>query len=205
MRASLERYGIGIVVGAVITVALLYLMQAVIQSDKNPLNEAPNIRPIDFVRLLDDIDPEQIDRNIKPPIPPDEVPPDLPQPDFDLGSGEGFSTNLSIESMNINTDLGISGLGQDGEYLPLVKVEPIYPRRALQRGIEGYVILRFTVTETGTVQDPVVVEAKPPGIFDRAAIQAALKFKYKPRVFNEQPIEVEGVLHRITFEIKDER
>ncbi|PTB82172.1 protein TonB, partial [Marinobacter sp. Z-D5-3] len=89
----------------------------------------------------------------------------------------------------------------DGEYLPIVKVQAAYPRRALQRGIEGYVVVEFTVTRQGTVRDPRVVEAEPESIFDQAAMDAVLKFKYKPRVVNGDAVEVEGVQNRITFEI----
>ena len=48
-----------------------------------------------------------------------------------------------------------------------------------------------------------VVEADPPGIFDRAAQQAALKFKYKPKVVNGEPIDVAGVRNLITFELTE--
>jgi protein TonB len=64
------------------------------------------------------------------------------------------------------------------------------------------VILEFIVTKTGAVADPVVIEAKPPGMFDRAAINAALKFKYKPKVVNGEPIDVAGVQNKITFELE---
>ena len=90
------------------------------------------------------------------------------------------------------------------DYLPLVKVAPQYPKRAIARGIEGYVVLSFTVTKTGSVEDPVVVEASPPGMFERSAIQAALKFKYKPKIVDGEPISTSGVRHRISFEIEDE-
>ncbi len=66
-------------------------------------------------------------------------------------------------------------------------------------------LLQFTVTQTGAVRDPVVLEAEPPGIFDEAAKRAVVKFKYKPRVENGRPIEVPGVQHLITFEIEDGR
>ena len=89
----------------------------------------------------------------------------------------------------------------DGDYLPIVKVAPIYPRRAQSRGIEGYVIVEFTVTKSGSVRDPFVVEAQPEGIFDRAAMDAALKFKYKPRVVDGEATEVAGVQNKISFEI----
>ena len=89
------------------------------------------------------------------------------------------------------------------EYLPITRVNPEYPIRALTRGIEGYVVLEFDVTKTGTVRDPVVIDAKPPGIFNRSAINAALRYKYKPKVDNGEPIDVTGVKTRITFEIAD--
>ncbi len=60
------------------------------------------------------------------------------------------------------------------------------------------------MTSTGAVRDPVVIEAKPPGFFERAAIQAALKFKYKPKVIDGEPVEVSGVRNRIVLEMSDE-
>jgi protein TonB len=46
-----------------------------------------------------------------------------------------------------------------------------------------------------------VIEANPQGIFEQAAMDAAKKFKYKPRVVNGEPAEVSGVQNRITFQI----
>lgn len=197
----LTRYGIGVLGGAFVTVLLLYIMQAAIHSDENPLNEAPTIRILEFHRVLEDEVPEIKDLKPKPPPPPDEAPPDVPKPDFDEGADFG------VEMGELNPDVTIDMAGgwgiSDGEYLPIVKVLPIYPRRALSRGIEGWVILEFCVTAQGTVRDPVVTEAEPSSIFDRAAINAALKFKYKPKVVNDQPIEVCGVPNRIIFELDD--
>src|SRR5690606_13556723 len=93
----------------------------------------------------------------------------------------------------IDISAGIDGAAAGGEYLPIVKVAPIYPQRALARGIEGWVLVEFTVTTSGTVRDVRVVEAEPQGLFDRAAMDAAAKFKYKPRVIDGKPVEVEGV------------
>ena len=87
--------------------------------------------------------------------------------------------------------------------LPIFKAAPIYPRRAWTRGVEGHVLLEFVVTSKGAVRDPVVIESKPPGIFDSAAIDAALQFKYKPKVVNGEPVEVGGVRNLIKFELQD--
>jgi protein TonB len=90
------------------------------------------------------------------------------------------------------------GRMQDGDYLPVVKVEPVYPARALARRLEGWVLLRFTVTGSGAVRDIEVVESSDP-IFESSAVDAAGRFKYRPRIIDGQPIEVRGVLHRISF------
>ena len=88
-------------------------------------------------------------------------------------------------------------------YLPIVKIAPQYPRRALSRGLEGYVIVEYTVTKQGTVKNAVVVESKPEGIFDSAAVKSALRYKYKPRVVDGEPIEVSGVRTQINFELDE--
>ncbi|MDE0444121.1 MAG: energy transducer TonB [Gammaproteobacteria bacterium] len=87
--------------------------------------------------------------------------------------------------------------------LPVVKVVPIYPDRAIKEGIEGHVLLEFVVTETGAVRDALVVEAKPSGVFEQAALQAVAKFKYKPRIVGGEPVETAGVRNRFAFEISD--
>lgn len=197
------RYLFGVALGAVATFGLFMLMQALIKSDKSPFDEAVSGRIVDFVRVEDENEIETKTRKPKPPPPPDEPPPDMPDQSFDNAD---VSIGVDMGSVNTNVDLNVGGTGgfsSDGEYLPIVKVAPVYPRRAQTRGIEGYVLLEFIVTKTGAVQDPVVIEASPPGIFDRAAIQAALKFKYKPKVVNGEPIDVAGVRNLITFELAD--
>ena len=99
---------------------------------------------------------------------------------------------------------GIGGFNAaEGEYLPIVKVAPIYPNRALTRGIEGNCIVEYTVTRNGTTKGVKVVECTS-SLFSNASIKAAAKFKYKPRVINGQPIDVPGVMHKITFELENQ-
>ena len=121
--------------------------------------------------------------------------------------------------MNVNADVGGGGFGiSDGEYLPIVKVQPQYPRRALQRGLTGWAIVEFTVTAQGTVRDPVTVANcgwiqnarseeecfdSPNTVFDRAAENAALKFKYKPKIVDGEPVETAGVQNKITFQLTE--
>lgn len=182
---------------------LFLLMQALIKSDMNPFTEPPKGDLLQFVRLQEEVEPPPDRRRPEPPPPPDEMPPDLPEPDFDAEFTRGIEIGPFEDVPNEGGLVG-PGFRTDGEYLPIVKVKPVYPRRAQQRGIEGYVLLEFVVTTSGAVRDPVVVESKPPGIFDRAAIQAALKFKYRPKIANGEPMEVSGVRNLIRFELTNE-
>lgn len=102
------------------------------------------------------------------------------------------------------------------EYLPVMKAQPRFPGKALRKGLEGWVLVEFTVLPDGSVADPRVIEncarkniaapidecqSSPDKVFDRNALKAAAKFKYEPRVVDGQPIAVEGVQNRITFEL----
>nr|WP_317933393.1 energy transducer TonB [Halioxenophilus sp. WMMB6] len=185
------------------TIALFALMAYLIQMNETAPKEEDTIKIADITMPQAEIETRYEAAKPDKPEEPDTPPPETPEmevdtPDVDMA--------LNISAPSTKTDLSIKGLGGfsgDGEYLPIVKVQPVYPRRALQRGIEGYVIVEFTVTKSGSVRDPVVVEADPPNIFDSAAISAALKFKYKPRVVDGEPIEVPGVQNKITFAIAD--
>jgi protein TonB len=113
----------------------------------------------------------------KPPKPKEPPPPMAPQTastdSAQTASNFDFSTNVDT---NIDLAAGLALDSGDGEYLPIVKVAPVYPRRALSRGIEGFVIVEFTVTTSGTVETPRVLQAEPEEIFNRAAMDAATKF-----------------------------
>ncbi|MDF2176946.1 energy transducer TonB [Aliiglaciecola sp. CAU 1673] len=201
----MPRLLIALILAAAVTLGLFYLMQSLIQSGGSALTEPPVGSVLDFVRVKEDEQVQQKDRKPKKPPKPEEPPPPMEQPQMDSptpnaegGAGMDFSADVGGD-MALSGGLALEG--GDGEYLPIVKVAPVYPRRALQRGIEGYVIVEFTVTKQGSVRDPIVVEANPEGLFEQAAIDAALKFKYKPRVVNGEAMEVSGIQNRITFQI----
>lgn len=203
-RAGTFRVVIGVIVGVVITFLLYYLMSVLVAAGKNALTEAPKGRIVDFVRVPN---PPQLRTEQPKPQKPDkpQVAPETPQMQNDVVKPQGNTVNIG--SMSVDSDLAVdtsAGLSaSDGEYLPIVKVAPVYPRRAQSRGIEGWVLLRFTVTETGSVINPEVIDAEPQGIFDRAAMKAVERFKYKPRVVNGKAQVVHGVEHLITFELED--
>ncbi|MBV9697645.1 MAG: energy transducer TonB, partial [Gammaproteobacteria bacterium] len=67
---------------------------------------------------------------------------------------------------------------------------PEYPQSALDRKITGTVSLAFTVDVSGEPRDIHVVEATPPGVFDKAALAAVRHWRYAPMVINGAPVEV---------------
>lgn len=198
------RYLAAILAAAGITIGLFYLMQSLISGGEGAMSEPVRGSVLDFVRTPEPEQVQEKERKPERPPEPEQPPEDLPQPQMDTnvqadtGAGYDFSANVDAAADIGN---GASLQASDGEYLPIVKVQATYPRRALQRGIEGYVVVEFTVTRQGTVRDPVVVQAEPEGIFEQSALDAVMKFKYKPRVIDGEPVEVEGVQNRMTFEM----
>ena len=189
-----------------ITASLITLMVALIEFNKKPMDSKKRLK------LPDVFMPEaemMVNREVQKPEKPqvdEQPPPDIPQQDFDqIDADSNIGAINAPDSMSADLDLSIgTGLSaSDGEFLPIVKVAPQYPARASSRGIEGYVILSYTVTKQGTVLNPVVIEAQPENIFNRAAIKSALRYKYKPRVIDGVPQDVPGVKTRITFKLAE--
>jgi protein TonB len=198
------RYAFSILIGTVVTLSLLFIMQLLIVTGKGALTEPRERHKLEFVRVkrnenvnTQDLTPE------KPPKPP-ETPPETPPQDRDAVDPNAPSIDIGRPEITANTDIGGPGGMNiaEGDYLPIVRVAPVYPSRALSRGLEGFVDMSFTVTTTGSVKDPIVLQSTS-SLFERAAIQAVLKFKYKPRVVDGIPVEVPGVKTRISFELED--
>jgi len=94
-----------------------------------------------------------------------------------------------------------AGAGSDSDVVPLVRVDPEYPPRAKQQGIEGWVDIEFTISPVGTVQDPVVIGSNPSYVFDRAALRAVRKWRYNPKTENGVAVARSGIQVRLRFEI----
>ncbi len=198
------RYVFSIVVGVVVTLSLLFVMQLLIVTGKAALTKPRERAQLDFVRVRRDETLNTEDFTPEKPPPPPEVPPETPPQDFD--SVDPNTPTINVAPPQVAAETSIGGPGgmniAEGDYLPIVRVAPVYPARALSRGLEGYVDMSFTVTTTGTVKDPVVIFSTS-SLFERAAIRAVLKFKYKPRVVDGVPVDVPNVKTRITFKIEE--
>jgi len=203
---NIARMAIGLVVALGVTLSLFWVMQYLIATADRSLNEDSAGTMLDFVRVKRDESIERRQRKPEKPPPPQAPPPQPPTPQLD--SLNPNAEKIAISAVPVETDIEMTGgfsLGVgEGDYLPIVKVAPIYPNRALTRGIEGYCVVQYTVTSLGTTKDPVVIEDQcTSSLFHRASVNAALKFKYKPRILDGQAVEVPGVQNKFTYEITE--
>ena len=193
---NLKMLGSTLTASLILTVSIFYIMQWLIdvgdvELDNTSIKIADVTMPERELELLMDMERPQ----------EDEPPPETMPPEFDM------TPPAEVDSSAARPNLGFkgkkAGVFADGSYVPIFQVPPVYPRRALERGMEGCVMLKFTVTKVGSTKDPMVEWAVPPGIFDRAAMRSALKYKYKPQIRDGEAIEVPNVRTVVIFKIED--
>jgi protein TonB len=199
------RYLISIVLAAVVTIAAFYLMHRLISGaggDPEDMEPPPGIRfgPVDIETEI-----REKERQKPEPPPPPETPP--PPPDIQVSEVQQTTMDMpdmQMPELNLGVGAGPPVLGNvgmdrgaEGDVVPLVRINPQYPRDAAMNQIEGYVTIEFTITETGAVRNPRVIDSKPPRVFDREAIRAILRWKFKPRV-----VDGEAVARRATQTIE---
>jgi periplasmic protein TonB len=183
-----------------VVVGLFMIMHSLIDRNfENP--EVSNNKIAELVQPDEEITLDTTTKKPEKVEEPEEPPPELEMAQINLDMDVEVANTAPVSSVNV--EISSSGMSSgDGEYLPIVKVAPIYPRRAQTRGITGYCIVEYTVTKSGSIRDPMAVDCQPAGVFDRASVKAATKFKYKPRVVDGEPIEVAGVQNKFTYELE---
>ena len=189
-----------VLVSVPVVVGLFLIMHSLIDAKfENP--EESNSKIAELVQPDEEIKLDTTTKKPEKAEEPEEPPPELEMARISLDMETDIAN--TAPAANINVEISSSGMSSgDGEYLPIVKVAPIYPRRAQTRGISGYCIVEYTVTKTGSIRDPIAVDCSPSGVFNRASVKAATKFKYKPRVVDGEPIAVAGVQNKFTYELE---
>tara|TARA_B100001778_G_scaffold115545_1_gene94817 strand:+ start:1090 stop:1701 length:612 start_codon:yes stop_codon:yes gene_type:complete len=188
----------GHIIGFVIAVIFFLLLAYIVKPSSESLKNENSFRVVDFIRLKKDTSLREKTRAIpdrpeppKKPPPPDLVTPELQAPPQ--------APNLDIEfpDIAVPTDfkgafLGPQNAGGNSQVVPLVRINPQYPRNELLAGVEGWVKVRFTVEPDGSVSSPKVIQSKPPRVFDTAALRAIKKWKFKPKVVNGVAVQQDG-------------
>ena len=195
---------VALLFGAVITFSLFYLMQALIATGSGGPDTRISIRIADISIPEMEIEVARVEPKPDEPDVPEEIP-DLPDMDvaiMDMSNGDAISVarvSVDVGGIDATAVVGIN----DSEMLPIVTVPPQYPNRALSRGIEGWCLVMFTVSETGTVINPVVVDADPPEVFNNSSVRAVSRFKYNPRVVNGISVQVPGVQYLFRYNVDE--
>ena len=191
---------------ACVTFGLFYLMQSMIGVE-GELDASDSVKVVDFVRVKRS---EEVKKKEREPPKKEKIDDTPPPPDFEMdqntnldGGGIGIAAAVDT-SMSLDTGGGFSMASADGDAVPMVRVPPQYPERALQRGIEGRVLIEFTITKSGAVKDAKVIAAEPSKIFNKAAIKAVLQWKYNPKIVNGKAVEQVGVRIAIPFKLGSE-
>lgn len=185
-----------------VTFSLFYFMQYLIQSDGRMSD------PLTPIRVVDASVPvfkNEIRMEIPPPEPIERDPiPELEPTvrDFEL-SGSGIYVAPPVATAPPPTVGALSIPMADGLRVPLIKVPPTYPSRAIQRGIEGFVEVSFSINPKGLVEDEQVLYAEPEGYFENAALRSVKRWKYSPEVRNGEPVYVYDERQRIVFKMED--
>ena len=193
------RFLIAFVLASGVTFGLFYLMQSMIGVE-GELDDSGKIKVVDFVRVKRS---EDVNKKKREPPKKEKIDDEPPPPEFTMdqtsdmtAGGLGISAGVDT-SMKLDTGGGFSMASADGDAVPMVRVPPQYPERAQQRGIEGRVMVEFTISKSGSVKNPKVVHYEPSKIFNKAALKAVSQWKYNPKIEDGKAIEQRGI--RVTF------
>jgi protein TonB len=197
------RFLVAIVAGVFMALLLFLLMHALIGGRDGFQRPEDTGRVVDFVRVRADEIVQTRERQVPKKPPPPDKPPPPPQLQTQAPQQEVRQV-LDIETPDIS--VGFTGgpvvaagwqagdnMG-DGDVIPIVRIEPTYPREAAMKGIEGSVKIKLTILPDGSVGDAQVIDANPPRVFNREAIRAVLRWKFKPRIVDGQAVSREATV-----------
>jgi protein TonB len=195
------RIPIALILGGLFSLAVFWVLWKLISGpiDSTEMREATRI---EFTRMRKDTEvaskrEQKVERERPPPAP------EVPRMAFSAGSVESNVATLSptVDAGSAMSKMSLSA-GSDRDTIPLVRVPPDYPQRAISRGLEGWVQVQFTITGTGSVKDAVVVKSSS-SIFEDAAIKSILRWRYNPKIENGAAVDRVGVQTIIRFTLEN--
>lgn len=198
-RGMSSRLSLGTFFAIFVTVGLLWVMSFLITTHASTPEPTAKLRLVPFVRVKPTPEPF---KPYTPELIKPQVPPEAPKRSEFPGGDDG--TTIAVVKlppgnivMGDPTEISFAG---EGDLLELVVVRPIYPPQAEQRGLEGWCTVQYTVSRSGTVIDPAIVENQcSHSLFQHASLNAALKFRYKPRIIDGIAVDVPGVTKKFNY------
>ena len=140
-----------LIIAFLINAIIFGMIQYMVGNPRIRLTEAETFDIANFIRMQEQSREVRSRRDPQAPQKPQQ---EQQQQLQQLASAAGGNiSDLAVDIPDLQIDLGLD-IGGDiqiaRELIPLVRIPPEFPQRAAARGIEGYVILRFVVTETGS-------------------------------------------------------
>lgn len=193
-----------VLVAFLINALIFGAIQYMVGNPRMRLDDATNVDIANFIRMTEQSREVRSRRDPKAPQKPQQEQQQQLQQLAQASSGSlsGLAVDIPDVDVDFGADFG-SDIAVARELIPLVRIPAEYPQRALLRGIEGYVILRFVITETGSVVDPEVLRAEPANMFESSARRAVTRWKYQPQVRDGKPVRVVSMT-KIIFELLDD-
>ncbi|KLV08032.1 energy transducer TonB [Photobacterium ganghwense] len=179
-----------------VALGLFTFMAWMVDNGHPRAQEEKQVLAFDMVMVEQERDVSRRQRAVpEPPETPEPPPQVMPK------TSQSVTTNTVTPTMpSLSLDTAISGLAinvptfsdfgtsVNQQAMPLYKQDPVYPPKAQQRGIEGYVVFSFTVDAQGRPTDIQITDANPKRIFDREAMRALKKWKYQPKVVDGRAV-----------------
>ena len=198
MLSRAARVPTAVLAAALINILLFSSIQYMVGSPRLRLTDFSDYKVANFIRVQPQTHEVRSRRDPRAPEKP-EVEQQETMRQLVQSSAPGITDmRIDVPAMEIEVGVNIGDIHIARELTPLVKVPPEYPQRAMAKDIEGYVVLRFVVTETGSVEAPEILHAEPEGYFESAARRAVLRWKYQPQFRDGKPIRVISIT-RINF------
>ncbi len=201
---TLKVSSIAFLCALITTIVLLSLIQVLVTGSNNTVEQATPFHFVDFIGST----PQEttIKKKGKPPKPNrDQQPPRniinrLTASQLNLPDEQ--PSNIAVMDELKLSPQSISLIKSEGEMLPIVKVAPVYPPRARNRGSEGNCVIEFTVMADGSVGDASVVTDQCDTLFSAASLRAVKKFRYKPRIENGIAVTVAGIRNKFVYRLE---
>lgn len=202
----MQRLILGAGLGGGVTFLLFVIMAFLIKTEFEP----PEKSESELVQInIEEQEEEMKVRNRrlpKKPEPPKAPPPEQRRQIPKVQKPMPAEINMNLANLDVNvggdTYLGqIGGSMSDGEAIPMVVIEPVYPRKAAMDGVEGWVRFQFTVGPDGTPINVEVIDADPKRVFEKDARRAIYKWKFKPKVVDGVAVEQPGMRYTMEFKL----
>ncbi|HET7588415.1 MAG TPA: TonB family protein [Gammaproteobacteria bacterium] len=194
------------IVGFLVAGLLFWIMRSFISGQQSVPTGGEVTQIVNFVQAPKQEEIQHKQRDIPDKPKPQQPPPEAPK--VHVSKAQKVQTpqvNINIPNIGVPTPgaggsgpylgsggFNVSNLSANGQAIPIVAITPQYPASAMFSKLEGHVTLEFTIQPDGSATDPEVIDSEPRRVFDKAAINALLRSKFKPKVVNGKPIASRG-------------